>query len=171
MVCLKTNNKVRKLNLSKNSISSDIKLFKIVSKFLNCNKILEDIDFSYCSLDGKAGALVGKGLRGNRNLQNVNLKGNAIKGAIRDIAKAFDVNKKALCIKNLDLSKCQIECDHVTQEFIDMIKCQFTTIKTLNLRDNFIKWKSADQIKDALKHNKTITKICLDYNPIKKHII
>ena len=68
MVTLKTNNKVKKLNLSKNLISSDIKLFKMVSKFLNCNKILEDIDLSFCQLDEKAGTLIGRGLRGNRAL-------------------------------------------------------------------------------------------------------
>tara|TARA_B110000285_G_C15130193_1_gene623055 strand:- start:1817 stop:2299 length:483 start_codon:yes stop_codon:yes gene_type:complete len=143
----------------------------MVSKFLNCNKILEELDMSFCSLDEKAGSLIGKGLRGNRNLQTVSLKGNPLKGSIKEIAKAFDVNKKALSIKNLDLSKCQIECDHITEEFTDMIKSDFTTLKVLNLRDNFLKWKSADRIKDALKHNKTITKILLDYNPIKKHII
>jgi len=30
MVCLKTNNKVRKLNISKNNISTDLKMFKMV---------------------------------------------------------------------------------------------------------------------------------------------
>ena len=110
MLCLKTNNKVRKLNVSRNMVSQDIKLFKMVSKFLNCNKILEDLDMSFCQLDEKAGSLIGKGLRGNRNLQTLSLKGNPLKGSISEIAKAFDVNKKALCIKNLDLSKCQIEC-------------------------------------------------------------
>ena len=106
MLCLKTNNKVRKLNVSRNMVSQDIKLFKMVSKFLNCNKILEDLDMSFCHLDEKAGSLIGKGLRGNRNLQTLSLKGNPLKGSIKEIAKAFDVNKKALSIKNLDLSKC-----------------------------------------------------------------
>ena len=31
MLCLKTNNKVKRLNISKNMVSSDIKLFKMVS--------------------------------------------------------------------------------------------------------------------------------------------
>ena len=30
MVCLKTNNKVRKLNISKNNIATDLKIFKTV---------------------------------------------------------------------------------------------------------------------------------------------
>ena len=126
---------------------------------------------SFCQLNEKAGALIGKGLRGNRNLQTLSLKGNPLKGSIKEIAKAFDVNKKALSIKNLDLSKCQIECEHITEEFTDMIKSEFTTLKVLNMRDNYIKWRSADKMKDALKVNKTITRILLDYNPIKKHII
>lgn len=114
---------------------------------------------------------MGKGLRGNRNLQVFILKGNPIQGAIREIASSFLQNKKALCIKELDLSKCSIECSHVTREFLEMIKSPYTTIKTLSLRDNFIKTKSAEWIKDALKENKTITKIHIDYNPIKPNCL
>jgi hypothetical protein len=51
MVCLKTNNKVNYLNVSKNNISSDLKMFNMVTKFLNCNKILEHLDISYCNLN------------------------------------------------------------------------------------------------------------------------
>lgn len=171
MVCLKTNNKVRKLNLSKNNISTDLKMFKMVQNFLNSNKVLEEFDVSYCNIEEKAGELMGKGLRGNRNLQVFNLKGNPIQGAIREIAKSFLENKKALCIKELDLSKCSIDCSHITWEFLEMIKSPHTTLKTLSLRDNFIKTKSAEWIKDALKENKTITKIHIDYNPIKPHCI
>jgi hypothetical protein len=40
-----------------------------------------------------------------------------------------------------------------------MIKSPFTTIKSLSLRDNFIKTKTGELIKDALKENKTITKM------------
>jgi hypothetical protein len=51
MVCLKTNNKVRKLNISRNNIATDMKLFKMVQNFLNSNKTLEDFDVSYCNID------------------------------------------------------------------------------------------------------------------------
>jgi hypothetical protein len=110
MVCLKTNNKVRKLNISKNNIATDLTMFKMVQNFLNSNKILEEFDISYCNIEEQAGELIGKGLRGNRNLQVFILKGNPIQGAVKEIAKSFVENKKALCIKELDLSKCQIEC-------------------------------------------------------------
>jgi hypothetical protein len=49
-----------------------------------------------------------------------------------------------------------------------MLKSKFTTLKTLNMRDNLIGYTSSEQIKDALKTNKTITKINLEYNPIKQ---
>jgi Ran GTPase-activating protein (RanGAP) involved in mRNA processing and transport len=111
--------------------------------------------------------LIGKGLRGNRNLQVFNLKGNSIQGGIKEIARSFVENKKALCIKELDLSKNQIECSHITRDFIEMIKSPFTTLKTLSLRDNFIKTKAGEMIKEALKENKTITKMHIDYNPLK----
>ena len=171
MVCLKTNNKVAKLNISKNQIATDLKMFKMVQKFLNSNKILEDFDLSFCGIDEKAGELIGKGLRGNRRLQSFILKGNPIQGAVREIAKSFLENKKALTIKVLDLSKCNIECGHITREFIDMIKSPFTTIKFLSLRDNFLKNRAGEAIKDALKENKTITKMPLDYNPIKAQCV
>lgn len=68
MDCLKANNKVRALNISYNSIGTDIKAFKQVIKFLSCNKILEILNISNCNLKPKAAEMIGKGLRGNRNL-------------------------------------------------------------------------------------------------------
>ncbi len=68
MVCLKINNKVKSLNISRNLISNDLKQFKMVHKFLNCNKVLEYLNLSYCDLNEKAGEMIGKGLRGNTNL-------------------------------------------------------------------------------------------------------
>jgi hypothetical protein len=40
----------------------------MVHKFLNCNKVLEYLNLSYCDLNEKAGEMIGKGLRGNTNL-------------------------------------------------------------------------------------------------------
>ena len=79
MVCLKINNKVKSLNISKNQIASDLKVFKMVHKFLNCNKVLEVLNLAYCDINEKAGEMIGKGLRGNTNLQSLILKGNPIK--------------------------------------------------------------------------------------------
>jgi hypothetical protein len=106
MVCLKINNKVKSLNISKNHIASDLKVFKMVHKFLNCNKVLEVLNLAYCDINEKAGEMIGKGLRGNTNLQSLILKGNPIKSGITEIARSIIFNKKALCIKELDLSKC-----------------------------------------------------------------
>lgn len=108
MVCLKINNKVKSLNISRNNIASDLKVFKMVHKFLNCNKVLEVLNLAYCDINEKAGEMIGKGLRGNTNLQSLILKGNPIKSGISEIARSFLFNKKALCLKELDLSKCQI---------------------------------------------------------------
>lgn len=83
--------------------------------------------------------MIGTGLRGNRNLQVLNLKGNIVGSGLKEIAKSFVTNTKALCIKELDLSKNQIESEHVTQDCIDMITSEFCTLKTLSFRDNFIK--------------------------------
>lgn len=83
-------------------------------KFLNCNKVLEDLDMSFCDINAKAAQLIGGGLRGNRSLQRLDLKGNPIREGIIEIAKSFVENKKALCIKELDVSKCQIESEHIT---------------------------------------------------------
>lgn len=66
--CLETNNKVSKLWLAKNQVSNDFDLFKIVHTFLSCNKTLELLDLSFCDLDEKHAAVIGKGLRGNRFL-------------------------------------------------------------------------------------------------------
>jgi hypothetical protein len=167
MVCLKINNKVKSLNVSRNNIASDLKVFKMVHKFLNCNKVLEVLNLAYCDLNEKAGDMIGKGLRGNTNLQSLILKGNPIKSGISEIARSFLFNKKALCLKELDLSKCQIQCSDITDDFINMIKSKFTTLKTLSLRHNLIKYQSSQQIRDALEINKTITKLPIDYNPIK----
>lgn len=129
------------------------------------------MNFSFCDINSKAAQLIGGGLRGNRNLQRLNLKGNPIKEGIIEITKSFVENTNSLCIKEFDISKCSLESDHITREFIDMIKSPFCTLKMVSLRDNFIKQPSAELIKEALKVNRTITKIHLDYNPIKKKCI
>ena len=68
MSCLETNNKVGKLWLSKNPISNDSELFKVIHHFLSCNKVLELLDLSFCDLDERHAVHIGKGLRGNRFL-------------------------------------------------------------------------------------------------------
>ena len=50
--------------------------------------------------------MIGKGLRGNRNLQVLILKDNPIREGVIEIARSFVGNKNALCIKELDISKC-----------------------------------------------------------------
>ena len=79
------------------------------------------------------------------------MKGNPIKSSVNDIAQSFITNTKALCIKELDLSKCQINSEHITKDFIAMIKHEFCTLKVLNLRDNMIKVKEAEKILESLK--------------------
>lgn len=101
----------------------------------------------------------------------LSLKGNEIKGGIVEIAKSFVHNKKALCIKELDVSKCQIDCSHITQDFIQMLKADYCTLKVLTMRDNFIKAPTAERIKDALKSNRTMVKLSLDFNPIKQRCV
>ena len=50
IVCLKTNNKVKSLNISKNDIALDVEAFKMIQKFLNCNKVLENLNMSFCGI-------------------------------------------------------------------------------------------------------------------------
>lgn len=54
MVCFKANNKVQTLNISRNKIAEDLKMFRQVHKFLNCNKVLENLDMSFCDINPKA---------------------------------------------------------------------------------------------------------------------
>lgn len=79
MLCLKINNKVKNLNISHNKIASDIHYFKTIQKFLIYNKVLEVLNISDCDIDEKSGELIGKGLRGNMNLQILILKNNNLK--------------------------------------------------------------------------------------------
>ena len=88
-----------------------------------------------------------------------------------EIAKSFCFNKKALCLKHLDVSKCQLTDEHITQDFCEMLSSPFTTLKFLSLRDNLIRYKASEAIKDALTLNKSITKLLIDYNPIKRDIM
>ena len=63
----------------------------------------------------------------------MNLKGNLIKNAVIEIARAFLTNKKALTLKELDLSKCGLLCEHIKSEFCEMLKCPYTTLRVLKL--------------------------------------
>ena len=106
MLCLKINNKVKNLNISHNNIASDINFFKTIHKFLIYNKVLEVLNLSDCNIDEKSGELIGKGLRGNMNMQVLILKNNSLKKSIIEIAKSFNHNIMALSIKELDLQNC-----------------------------------------------------------------
>ena len=106
MTCLRTFNKVKSLDVSHNNIANDLKNFRIISKFLNTNKVLEDINFANCDINEKAGHLIARGLRGNLALQTLILRDNPLKKGMVEIAKSFCFNKKALCLKHLDVAKC-----------------------------------------------------------------
>ena len=80
-------------------------------------------------------------------------------------------NTNALCLKELDMSKTQIDSDHITPSFYQMLKSDFCTLKVLNLRDNFIKQTEAEHIVHALKLNKTLIKMNFELNPVKQSII
>lgn len=98
------------------------------------------------------------------------MKGNPIKNGVIEIARAFKQNKVALCLKDLDISKCQLTCQHITQDFLEMIKSPFTTLTTLIMRDNLIKYRGSQLLMEALEDNKTITKLQIDYNPVKQEV-
>jgi len=68
--------------------------------------MLETLNLSFCDIRENAAIFIGKGLRGNRNLQKLVLKGNDIKSGLNEIASAFVKNTKALCLKELDITKC-----------------------------------------------------------------
>lgn len=52
-----------------------------------------------------------------------------------------------------------------------MLKADYCTLKVLTMRDNFIKAPTAERIKDALKSNRTMVKLSLDFNPIKQRCV
>lgn len=168
--CLQSNNKVSKLYMQKNNLGNDIDKFKMIHTFLSCNKTMELLDLSFCDLNESCAVAIGKGLRGNRFLQSLSLKGNPIKSGVIEIAKAFQQNTVALCLKELDISKCQLTCKHITHEFLNMIRSPFTTLNSLSIRDNLIKYRGSELIRDALEDNKTIVKLQIDYNPIKQEV-
>ena len=74
--CLKTHNKVKKLNISKNLIAGDVKGFRCMAKFLNANCVLEDLNLAGCDIGPKCAVIIGRGLRGNMNLQSLILRDN-----------------------------------------------------------------------------------------------
>lgn len=49
-----------------------------------------------------------------------------------------------------------------------MLVSPLTTLKTLNLRDNLLKPEAAQKIEEALEHNRTLVKLSLENNPIKR---
>ena len=51
-----------------------------------------------------------------------------------------------------------------------MIRSPFTTLINLSIRDNVIKYKGSQLIMEALEDNKSITKLQIDYNPVKQEV-
>lgn len=89
MLTLKTTNKVKRLDLSRNAIASDKKAFRAITTFLTQNTIMDELIFASCELDAEAVAAIARGLRGNMNLQTLVLRDNHVCGGLGAIAKAF----------------------------------------------------------------------------------
>jgi Ran GTPase-activating protein (RanGAP) involved in mRNA processing and transport len=50
LTCLRTFNKVRSVNVSHCNIANDLRNFKVISKFLNTNKVLEHLNLANCDI-------------------------------------------------------------------------------------------------------------------------
>ena len=68
LVCLKTNTRVKSINLSRNNICTDLKKFRMVQRFMLCNKTMESLNLSWCNIKEKGIQVIAKGLKGNRSL-------------------------------------------------------------------------------------------------------
>lgn len=143
LLTLKTTNKVKRLDVSRNAISSEKKAFKAITTFLTQNNILDELNLTSCGLDQDDVAVIAKGLRGNMNLQTLILRDNHVGEGLGMIAKAFTQNKKGLCLKHLDFANCWVSDQHIDKDFVRMLMSPLTTLKTLNLRDNLIKPEAA----------------------------
>lgn len=169
MLTLKTTNKVRRLDLSRNPIMEgqrDKKAFRALTTFLTQNAILDELILASCGLDEEAVAAIARGLRGNMNLQTLVLRDNHVAGGLGAIAKAFSQNRKGLCLKHLDFAKCWVSDEHIDDALLSMLMSPLTTLKTLHLRDNLLKQEAASRIEVALETNRSLTKVSLDNNPI-----
>lgn len=122
MNCLKANNKIKHLNLSKNQIATDLTKFSSVTQFIQVNRILEVLNLGFCDIREKATKMIAEGLADNKNLKKLVLKGNEVKSGLNFLASAFITSKKSLYLKELDLSKCQLESEHISDVFVKSIK-------------------------------------------------
>lgn len=68
MMTLKTTNKVRRLDLTRNAICSEQKGFRSITTFLTQNTIMDELILASCGLDEEAVGAIARGLRGNMNL-------------------------------------------------------------------------------------------------------
>lgn len=96
------------------------------------------------------------------------LRDNNVCSGLGAIAKAFTQNKRGLCLKHLDFGKCWVTDENICKDFLGMLVSPLTTLKTLNLRDNLLKPEAATRIEEALEHNRTVVKLTLENNPIKR---
>lgn len=163
---LKSNNKVRQLNLSRNKIGDDPKKFAVVEGFLSCNKVLDVLNLSACGIKPEGAGLIGRALKSNRNLKKLILKGNEVGSGLDEFAQSFVTSTRPLPLKELDLSKCELETEHITQGFIKMLRSPSFTLVSLSLRDNFLKQPEVEQMIESLKINKTMARFCVEFNPV-----
>ena len=127
---------VRALNISRNQIASDLKMFRMMQKFLNCNivcnKVLETLNLSFCNINDKAGAMIGKEkvseATGFCRRSTLILKGNPIKeGGVssRSLERSSKTRKPSPYFtlpsksSTSPSAKFLIESEHITQEFYD----------------------------------------------------
>ena len=164
--CLKEDNTLQCLKLSRNKIFTDksscIANLMMFTKAIQINTKIQKLDMAnnYVSDDGMA--IISDTLMISESLKEVNLNGNSItqQGA-KSLSEATQVTK---ILQILDLS-CNKISDDGAAAISDSLKIN-VSLQELNLADNDITHEGAKKISEAIRMTATLQKLDLAYNRI-----
>ena len=164
--CLKEDNTLQSLKISRNNIFTDesgrIANVVMMTKAIQINTTLQKLDMSNNSISDHGAAAISDSLKINVSLQELDLAGNKIttEGA-KEIAEAIQVTKT---LQTLNLSSNNISDDGAAA-ISDSLKIN-VSLQELDLTWNNIKNEGAKKIAEAIQVTKTLQTLNLFYNKI-----
>ena len=169
--CLKTNDKVTKLNLSRcltdeSSFGNEVtnEKVKMIAEVIGVNKVLKILNMSKNNITDEGVKRLSEAIQVNMTLQELNISKNDItdEGAKR-LSEAIQVNRT---LKELNISTNNIT-DEGAKRLSEAIQVN-TTLQELNISKNWISKEGVMRIVEACTINRTLHKLVCTHNNFTK---
>ena len=158
------------LNVSHNEMLTGERFFNL-DRFLAVNRSCTTLNLSDCGLGKSEMQFVGLGISKNSTLQKLILSSNVFDepACLKYLCEGLNNNKAGSKLVELDLQRCSLSSESIDP--LVLLVARKYKLRILNLRDNGISDEGASAFLSALKLNPYLTKVSMELNPARLHIV